>query len=299
MISGIHILYTAKRFKSFMMPIGACNSYCSGASEQPDASSRNVRKRPRQWITKPRVPRLLNRDIRKSYARMLTNVTNSSDAGLLWSFYAKHSCGNVFITHTTHNYDIMDNKSQNFPHGSMELSAPKQEVQFRVNGVRALAEFFIGNLLMVPDLVVRNFQSEVLHTVSGAGSKVRIQSTISGTRLFELPTEVWMPSQCDAAVIEGSDNNSSTGGDTSSVNSDSSVTGVSCESSVGNKRKSSVTSSANSCGREYQVQYLRNATAALLPLKVPKETSFQSTCILYLDANHCITNIDICRISLM
>ena len=238
----------------------------------------------------------------------MTNVFNSSDASMVWACFAKHCRSDSFITHTTEKYIYGTDRSGSFANGNYELSPIRQSMKFRVQGARCMAEFFIGNMLMVPDLVIQSFQSEVIHTKGGTSSKVRIFSTITGTRTFDIPIDVWMPSlsgnkpQIANASISPSNINESTSSCATDVDS------------VGSKRKKTTSSSTTSVSTnsaqdapewavsprytEYQQSYLQGLMRARTPLATPVCTSFQSTCVLHLDENNCITDIEINRLSI-
>ena len=260
------------------------------------------KKRPRRFITKPRVPRLLNRDIRKSYGRMMTNVFNSSDAQMVWSCFAKFCHTDSVITHSTENYRFGPSVNSTYPNGTVALSPTTQTMKFHVQGARAMAEFFIGNMLMVPDLVIQSFQSEVLHRKGDKRSKVRIFSTITGTRTFDIPINVWMPT-----LIVNEPQRGPAVAETPSIGCE----GVAVTPTVGEKRKgfhnngydssSSPPSYINNqrLQKEYEQCYIDNLMSARTPLATPFKTSFQSTCTLSLDENNCITEIEICRLNIM
>lgn len=224
---------------------------------------------------------------------------------------------------------VAESTQVSFPSGSHQTNATKQTSVFRVDGVRGIAEFFIGNMLQVPDLVTESFRSEVFHTGGSKGggcSRVKVYSTISGTRLFELPFNVWMHSSAES-VGPGSNRSvrrKEGGGDgVDHVDVDAPATRMCTSATTPDSGSSSSCSNIvspnsnnNPGAASSQTQrlrhlitrhrsltpseraYLQAAEAALKPLPVPKPTRFESVCTMYLDENFCITDIDISRLSL-
>jgi hypothetical protein len=163
-----------------------------------EVDNENGSSKRRKLVTKPRLPRLLNRDIRKWYGKMLTNVFNSANVGMLWSFFNKYCRKDCSVLHVTRVY--ADDKLRSLQKQSMNctelLNNTRCTTTFKVGGVQAMAEYFMGTSIMIPDLAIMLHSSEVLFGGSKdqGGGTVHVYCSIKGTRLFNIPIKKWMPS---------------------------------------------------------------------------------------------------------
>jgi hypothetical protein len=139
----------------------------------------------------------------------------------------------------------------------------------------------------------------VLHRKGDKRSKVRIFSTITGTRMFDIPISVWMPTlianepQPGPVRLAVAETRRVDHGERSAT------------PTVGEKRKNrdhdcslpptSTMSNHQRLQNELEQNYINNLLSARTPLASPFKTSFQSTCTLSLDENYCITDIVIFR----
>lgn len=130
-------------------------------------------------------PRVLKRDIRRTYAAMLMNVMNSYDAELILKFFTHfcHSACNL--------YDDSSEAMSIQPNAQMALSLPSSSSSSsstslrHVQGPEHIALHMLRGMDLVPDCTVRLRQASIHQFLNTKGSKIVCHVTMSGTKLFK------------------------------------------------------------------------------------------------------------------
>lgn len=154
-------------------------------------------------------PRVLKRDIRRTYANMLINVMNSYDVELIVKFFTQFCLSNCYLfDDSSEAVQIQPNAIMamlNSGNGLMNNSAaaaaaaaasgttgvpssgPASTVMSlrQVRGPERIALHMLRGMDLVPDCVVNLKQASIHQYLNTAGSKIVCKVTMSGTKLFK------------------------------------------------------------------------------------------------------------------
>lgn len=141
-------------------------------------------------LIKRRIPPLLKEDIRRKYMGMFANMWNAHDESLIGNFMSKYCVDDVFMVNECAH--------------AKELSLPPR---LELTGQQPIFEFWHGRMIMFPDTVFELLSTKVRSkykpdTLECIGSVIEARIAVSGTRMFELAFEDWVPSihQKDGSV---------------------------------------------------------------------------------------------------
>lgn len=138
-----------------------------------ESEQENDRKRPRLGS-----PRVLKNDIRRHYCKMFLNTINSADIFNMQDFFNTFMVGNCKF--------VADQKF------SPEFLFPDR---LSTNGPRLAAHYVLGVFLMLPDLVVKLVDSQIITSNAWSGSKIQLQVQIVCTKVCDIPMKAWIPDQ--------------------------------------------------------------------------------------------------------
>jgi hypothetical protein len=178
----------------------------SSSNEDDDETQSNntsqavqpVRRRHRKYYdrrVKP-FPRVLKRDIRRSYANMLINVMNSYDVELIVKFFTHFCLANCYLfDDSSEAMQIQPNSMisslLNGPMGALNGAnaggaARNNNTSLRqVQGPEHIALHMLRGMDLVPDCVVQLKQASIHQYLNTTGSKIVCKVTMSGTKLFK------------------------------------------------------------------------------------------------------------------
>lgn len=133
----------------------------------------NDRKRPRLGS-----PRILKNDIRRHYCKMFLNTINSADIFNMQDFFNTFMAGNCkFVA------DVKFSPEFLFPD------------RLCTNGPRLAAHYVLGVFLMLPDLVLKLVDSQIITSSAWSGSKIQLQVEVVCTKVCDIPMGAWIPDQ--------------------------------------------------------------------------------------------------------
>ncbi len=123
------------------------------------------------------VPKVLRKDIRRSYADMLANVTNSADIRNVEGFFSTFSRRDLMFVEDC----------ENTPSGERLRNT-------QLSGMAVFLQFWFNRMTLVPDGVVQINDVKVVTRSDTEDSRVICGFSFDGTRLYDLPYETVMPS---------------------------------------------------------------------------------------------------------
>jgi len=145
----------------------------SGNEQQSEMLSKRHRLNRNKY--EPRLnlfPRILKRDIRRSYASMLVNVMNSFDVEMMVKFFSAFCLRSCYL---------FDDSTEAL---AVEPVRPVNSVFRRVRGPEHIALHLLRGMDLVPDCIIRLIGAEILQTANHSGSKIVCRVQIDGTKLF-------------------------------------------------------------------------------------------------------------------
>ncbi len=125
------------------------------------------------------LPRLLKRDIRRTYANMLINVSNSLDISLAESFYTTFT-NNQFVYKTF----------------VTEITTPDKIEQTEFIGIPSYLQYLFNRFQLTPDAIHK--MSNVMITANQENAEesiITFQHDIKVTKIFDVPFEVVFPTE--------------------------------------------------------------------------------------------------------
>lgn len=109
---------------------------------------------------------------------MFLNTINSADVFNMQDFF------NTFMTGSCK--FIADQKF------TPDLGFPDR---LSTHGPRLAAHYVLGVFLMLPDLVIKLLDSQIITSNSWSGSKIQLQVQVTFTKVCDIPMGAWIPSQ--------------------------------------------------------------------------------------------------------
>jgi len=142
-----------------------------------DNSEESMPARKKRKSSRPPVliPRLLLTDIRRSYATMFINALNTNDYPFLFEFLSKYTARNVSMFQETNEYFMCTN---------IDLS-----------GLQLVGQFFYNKMQLMPDAIHMLPMHCQVVTFPDATSKIVAYMEVIGTRLFDVPLDILIPSE--------------------------------------------------------------------------------------------------------
>lgn len=164
------------------------------ASSAADSTSLSEKSKPKRKRIRPKrkrkstvvVPRLFKRDIRRHYAAMMANVTNSHDYNLFYAFFRTYSVENLVMKRQFHNgllLTSMGNAESNslFP-SRMVYNQPAPDI----HGVLSFINAMYLTTKLHPDQVISVEDVQVVTRTDSARSKVMFKTKVDFTLMYDI-----------------------------------------------------------------------------------------------------------------
>ena len=137
-----------------------------------------------QPTTNYSIPRVfVKNDIRRSYAQMFANVSNSFNSDLVATFF-----------HTFSRID-MDFQENNTIIQSTEYDADDMPQSLTLNGLPVVVQFWLNRMHAIPDGVIKMSDAKVTTFPNSKESQITCLFEFAGTRLFDVPHTALIPTE--------------------------------------------------------------------------------------------------------
>jgi hypothetical protein len=141
-----------------------------------------------ELLFRSQVPKMIRNDIRKRYADMFTNVTNSYDVCLLGRFLRDFSLSELTFVQNSENPPMPDIPNY-----------------FEFVGSAVFLQFWHNRTYLSPDMCMRLTDTRIVSHSQTRESRVECNFEVKGTRLFHLPFDIIIPSSDEQTkLIENS-----------------------------------------------------------------------------------------------
>jgi hypothetical protein len=147
--------------------------------------SSDAAERPRQRRLRPHrkrkssvlVPRLFKRDIRRHYATMLANVSNSHDHNLVASFFRTYGVEQLVVARHRHTIDVSGAIGGALPLAQLHSRVFHDGEPHELRGVPSLVRVLCGMFVLHPDQVFSTGNVRVVSRAGDASSRVECASS--------------------------------------------------------------------------------------------------------------------------
>ncbi len=126
-----------------------------------------------------KMPRLFKNDIRRSYAEMLVNVSNSSDINSIESFFSVFARPDMAFIQGC---DACDYANKTNP------------LKFQIDSKAVFLQYWFNRLHLAPDQITHFKDVTVVTRHESEESRVECKFTLSLTRVYDLPLGIMKPS---------------------------------------------------------------------------------------------------------
>ncbi len=137
------------------------------------------------------IPKILRKDIRRSYADMFANVTNSSDIGLIEGFYKAFSVKSLEFEQRHVKPSMMIAPAGVVTTSITTCSPP----DFKLESMPVFLQFWYNRMHLVPDGIMQVTDVKVVTRSDTEESQVRCEFLFSATRVFDVPYGTIIPSE--------------------------------------------------------------------------------------------------------
>lgn len=157
------------------------------------------------------VPRLFKRDIRRYYATMLANVSNSHDHNLVASFFRTYAVEQLVLTRHRHAMDHSGAIGGALPSAQFHSRVFHDGEPHDLRGVPTLVRVLCGMFVMHPDQVFAADNVRIVSRVGDACSRVECDFRIAYNLLYDVHPVAFVDHIFEAVGIDdGATSDSST-----------------------------------------------------------------------------------------